>query len=98
MRFVEVKLIKDISNDIPPKGYLSWLDYWEKKKGLKAKECEFLLCVGEPVIGAKIVKINKSMREYILPICSHCNLQSEDKIFEAWECDLVPVIMMKETD
>jgi hypothetical protein len=91
MSYISVKNKKGTSDQKPPVGYTSWLDFWEKKKGKKATECEARYCNGNADLGGHVIKAGEGGKEYILPLCySHNNLP-EDKVFEAWESDLVPV-------
>lgn len=91
MSFIEVKNKKGTSDKTPPKGYKSWIDFWEKKKGSKSTNCEVMLCSGKAEVGGHVIKSGEGAKEYILPICISCNNKSEDEIFKAWENDLVSV-------
>lgn len=91
MSYINVKNKKGTSNNNPPYGYTSWLDFWEKKKGTKATVCEARGCSGNPDVGGHVIKAGQGPKEYILPICYTHNNLSEDKVYEAWESDLVPV-------
>ena len=91
MSFIEVKNKKGTGEKNPPSDYDSWLDFWEKKKGKKATECEVLLCKGKPDLGGHVVKVKEGSKEYILPMCYSCNNKPEDEVFKSWESDLVPV-------
>jgi len=94
MAFILVKNKKNTSGKIPPSGYDSWLDFWEQKKGKKATECERLGCnETNDLVGAHVIKSGKGSKEYILPLCkgADCNHTSNDKEFQAWDSDLIPV-------
>lgn len=91
MAFIEVKNKKGTSGNNPPSGYSSWLDFWEKKKGIKATKCEVMSCGGKPDLGGHVIKAGEGGKEYILPMCYGCNNKPENEIFKAWEGDLVPV-------
>ncbi len=88
---VEVKNKKGTSDNTPPPGYSSWLDFWEKKKKSKATRCEVLSCAGAANVGGHVIKVGEGSKEYILPMCYSCNNKPDDDIFKAWEGDLVPV-------
>lgn len=42
MSYIDIKNKKGTADQTPPSGYLSWLDFWEKKKGKKADRCEVI--------------------------------------------------------
>lgn len=91
MRSIYVKNKKGTSDNDPPKGYPSWLDYWEKQKGGTAKYCRISGC-GNPVdVGGHVYIEGEGGKEYILPICHDCNNKPEEARFVAWLGDLVPV-------
>ena len=91
MAFVEVKNKKGTGINLPPAGYTSWLDFWEKKKGKKATQCEVLSCSGGPDVGGHVIKAGEGPKEYILPMCYNCNNKPEAEVFKAWDTDLIPV-------
>ncbi|MDF3822846.1 hypothetical protein P3G55_23310 [Leptospira sp. 96542] len=91
MDFVEVKNKKGTSNKLPPTGYDSWLDFWEKKKGFKASTCEVLLCKNTAKVGGHIIKAGEGGKEYIAPLCYECNNKPDNEVFKIYENDLVPV-------
>lgn len=91
MAVIKVKNKKGTSDKTPPDGYGSWLDFWEKKKGKKATQCEAWQCSGKPDVGGHVIKSGEGNTEYILPLCYDCNNKPEGEEFEAWDTDLVPV-------
>lgn len=91
MGFIEVKNKKGTADKNPPDGYDSWLDFWEKKKDIKATTCEVLACEGSSDVGGHIIKVGDGSKEYILPMCYSCNNKPDDEVFKAWEHDLVSV-------
>ena len=91
MAFIDVKNKKGTADKKPPVGYDSWLDFWEKKKGKKATQCEVMSCKGSSDLGGHVIKAGEGSKEYILPVCSACNNKPEDEVFKAWDTDLVPV-------
>jgi len=66
----------------PPKGYDSWLDYWEQQTGLIAKECHKLGCriTGrDNLVGAHVIKADSVDRHYyIVPLCKGCNNRTDE--------------------
>ena len=91
MAFIEVKNKGGTSKKLPPAGYDSWLDFWEKKKNAKAKKCEVFACGKSADVGGHVIKVGERNKEYILPMCYECNNKPDDETFKAWENDLVPV-------
>lgn len=77
---VEVKNINGTSNDrySSPKGYHSWIDYWENKSGLSfLKYCSCVECQNSAKVGAHVMKTNSSRTWYIIPLCYECNKKTE---------------------
>lgn len=91
MAFIEVKNKKGTGDKKPPSGYDNWLDFWEKKKGKKATECEVMFCHSSPNLGGHVIKAGEGNKEYILPMCSKCNNKPDEEIFKAWDSDLISV-------
>lgn len=91
MVYIKVKNKKGTSEKDPPAGYTSWLNFWERKKGRRATQCEVRSCRGSADLGGHVIKVGEGGKEYILPMCYSCNNKPEDEVFEAWEDDLVPV-------
>lgn len=71
-----------------PNGYASWIDYWEKKTGLKAGFCHALCCYDYATDGAHVNVDGYGDAWYIVPLCHAHNMSS--KSFYA-EGPLVPV-------
>jgi len=92
MSYIDVKNKKGTSGRTPPAGYSTWLDFWEKEKGMKATKCEVLACGGRADLGGHVIKLGEGGREYILPMCYTCNNKTEGEAFKAWEGDLIPVL------
>jgi hypothetical protein len=92
MTYIKIRNKKGTGGDTPPRGYSSWLEYWEKNKNKKATLCEAKLCYNPADVGGHVIKSGMGSEEYILPICHKCNSRSEEEEFEAWNNDLVPVI------
>lgn len=91
MAYVKVKNKIGTSRNVPPNGFNSWLEYWEKKKGKTATQCEVNGCGARNPIGGHVYKAGEGGKEYILPICKTCNNKPDDEEFEAWDTDLVSV-------
>jgi hypothetical protein len=74
-----VKNINGTANRIPPVGYSSWLDFWEKKTGLKATKCNNVACsTTKDLVGAHVIKVNSvDQKWYIVPLCKACNAKTD---------------------
>ncbi len=84
-----VKNLNGTSNNRVPCGYTSWLDFWEKKSGKKARECA--CCYKNAEVGAHVQKANSDDRSwYIVPLCCHCNCISSSEEFTVYDI-LIPV-------
>ena len=57
-----------------PKGYGSWLEYWEANTGRKAYYCGASNCYKTDLVGAHVQKANSTDKHwYITPLCTSCN-------------------------
>ena len=72
-----------------PAGYSSWLDYWEKKTGLKADTCHRVDCYRTATDGAHVQLVNGDNEWYIVPLCHGCNTQYGARFYV--DGPLVPV-------
>ncbi len=68
-----------------PKGYTSWLDYWEKQTGKKAKKCSATDCKETSnLYGAHVIKVyGNDKKYYIVPLCSGCNKRKDEFYVDA---------------
>jgi hypothetical protein len=89
--FADVKNKRGTAHRIPPPGYTSWLDFWEKTKNTKADNCEVVSCIKKAQLGGHVIKVGEGGKEYILPMCYQCNNKPENEVFKAWQLNLVPV-------
>jgi len=61
-----------------PRGYSSWLEYWEVHSGQKAFICSADGCFGTDLIGAHVQKAySNDLRWYIVPLCKSCNQRTD---------------------
>lgn len=73
-----------------PKGYDSWLEYWEKQTKSSKSICGVSDCSNTDLVGAHVQKANSSDENYyITPICNSCNTGRTDEFNVHWE--LIPV-------
>ncbi len=91
MGYVKVRNKKGTGRRVPPRGYRTWLEYWEKKKGQKAKGCMAYGCNGPADVGGHVIRSGRGGKEYILPICRVHNNMPEYEEYTVWEAHLVPV-------
>lgn len=85
----KVKNLNGTSDNRVPYGYDSWLDFWEKKSGKKAKECAH--CSNGAQVGAHVQKADSNDRSWhIVPLCCRCNCKSSSEEFTVYDV-LIPV-------
>lgn len=85
-----VRNVKGSSRYPSPRGYSSWLEYWEEKSASKVTFCSRSGCSNSKLVGAHVQKAYSSDNKwYIIPLCESCNLGS-DELFEV-NGTLVPV-------
>lgn len=83
-----VRNIQEGSRPAPP-GFSSWLDFWEKKTGIKAGTCHRYSCREKATDGSHVQLTDGSNAWYIVPLCHACNMQ-KGKVITV-EGPLVPV-------
>jgi hypothetical protein len=88
----KVKNVTGSSDDVPPKGYDSWIDYWEKRTYTKAVICHRDGCLETNELnGAHVTILDESPDKiYIVPLCNTHNNSNVVESFEVKEI-LVPV-------
>ncbi|NLB65156.1 MAG: hypothetical protein GX803_01630 [Lentisphaerae bacterium] len=91
MSYIVIKNKKGTVEKLPPSGYTSWLDFWERQKGQRAYQCKTIPCDGPADVGGHVIKSGEGGKEYILPLCYECNNKPDDTSFYARESDLVSV-------
>ena len=77
---VKVKNINGTSKDrySNPKGYSSWLDYWENNSiFVTLDKCACIECSDKAEVGAHVKKTYGDNRWYIVPLCYECNKKTE---------------------
>lgn len=57
-----------------PSGYTSWIDFWEKKTGLKANYCKETSCINMATDGAHVQVSGQGDYWYIVPLCHRHNM------------------------
>lgn len=58
-----------------PPGYSSWIDYWERKTGIKAPKCHRTGCNESVSEGAHVQLVDGGNEWYIVPLCHKCNMK-----------------------
>lgn len=86
-----VRNINGSSDNYPPAGYTSWIEYWECQKGRKVSMCSNVKCTGSADVGGHVKKVNGSNEWYIVPICYACNNLSSSTSYEVNDKDLLRV-------
>ncbi len=86
-----VKNIHGSSDNNPPAGYRSWMDFWEKKKMRTASSCSCITCARNAEVGGHVKKEYGSNRWYIVPLCYYHNNPSITYSYEVRDIDLLEV-------
>ncbi|MDR1832090.1 MAG: hypothetical protein LBQ97_05075 [Fusobacteriaceae bacterium] len=74
-----------------PKGYASWLAYWEEQQGRKAPHCLAGICQNAAEVGAQVTKVGvKDKKVYILPVCKPCDEYKDEYLVDESDLVLVP--------
>jgi hypothetical protein len=86
----KVKNVNGSSRFPKPQNYDSWLEYWERQTGKKARSCSAVGCGARTdLVGAHVQKAyGDDKHYYIVPLCSACNQRADTFDVEA---ELVPV-------
>lgn len=82
---VRVRNIKGTSDENPPKGFESWIAYWEfKMKREIPNKCKCpgcnKFCDKKDIEGCHVERISYNMfieGRYIMPLCKQCNHRSD---------------------
>ena len=89
--YITVKNLNGTSDNTPPNGASSWLEYWEQEK-YKPTFCSNAECFEKAEVGGHVKKVNQDDGSwYITPLCKKCNAKSSDKTFNVDDDYLVPV-------
>ena len=76
---MKVKNVNGSSRFPAPRGYNSWLDYWEKQTKKRVSACGVMFCSNRDLVGAHVQKANSTDRSnYITPICRACNQRTDE--------------------
>ena len=67
----------DSKTAVLPSGYSSWIDFWEKKTGLKRGICKHETCLSAATDGAHVNVSGHGNYWYIVPLCHKHNLSSD---------------------
>lgn len=89
MASVLVQNISGTSDNPPPRGYDSWLEFWADKRETRPFLCRRCGSLDSDLVGAHVMKVYGGNEWYIVPLCTRCNLTSGN--FYVPEEDLVPV-------
>lgn len=76
-----VQNLKGTADNPAPAPYSSWIEYWEKATGEKARICHRLHCLSTQNLVGAHVKLDKSYEDnrwWIVPLCQSCNCKQEE--------------------
>lgn len=90
---VTVHNLNGTGDNSKPKGFTSWKDWWENRKGRRFGKCSKYGCNNNAVHGAHVQKTSYIFGNewYIVPLCASCNQLSGKQQFEVDDNDLLPV-------
>lgn len=80
------------SNEALPRGFNSYLEYWEEKKNRRIEKCSNLVCKKDAKHGAHVFRKNTGKFTYIVPLCAECNNHNNNDYFEVNEIELVELV------
>ena len=87
---IRVKNLNGTADNGRPFGYLSWKNYWERKKGKPFGICSCTGCFERAEVGAHVlIDSTTDNRWYIVPLCIHHNVSNKNQVFTVNEADLV---------
>ncbi len=86
-----VKNINGSSDNLPPRGYCSWKEFWEAKKNRRFSRCSCINCLGNAEVGGHVKKVNGTNAWYITPICVRHNNLPDTVSYVVRDDDLLPV-------
>ncbi len=102
--YLQVKNMKNTSDNKVPDGYNSWKDYWEKKSGRRFEICSEKDCNSRAEHGAHVKIMSRTIIEAleitdkfgtdkcIVPLCDeHNNVNNTEAFFVATK-NLVPIV------
>lgn len=88
----KVHNLNNTTDRIPPKGYATWRDWWEDRKGRKFDTCSCSDCTSAAEVGAHVQKhISTDRKWYIVPLCRRCNTKNSSESFYVRDYDLEPI-------
>lgn len=74
-----VKNLNGTADNKAPYGYISWLDFWEKKSGKKAHECAH--CRAKATVGAHVQKASIEVADGLSYLCVKNATKSLQRMF-----------------
>ena len=69
MTYTVTNIKGNSSRDVLPSGFISWIDFWEKKSGKKAVFCNCASCTKFAHEGAHVNVDGHGNYWYIVPLC-----------------------------
>ena len=86
-----VKNISGSSDNLPPRGYYSWKEFWESRKNRRFSKCSCITCSRNAEVGGHVKKAFGANTWYIVPICTGHNNLPDTVSYEVRDDDLLPV-------
>ena len=74
-----------------PKGFDTWIEYWQKKKKSKAVSCSNVQCLSKRIAGVQ-VRYAYAEHTKLVPLCERCRTElSKGKILSVLDAMLLPI-------
>lgn len=90
--YIEVRNINGTGDNLPPRGYSSWLDYCTRNFILPEVSipCSNFACDNQAEVGGHVKLVDSNDRRwFITPLCKKCNAKSDSYYVD--ESKLEPV-------
>ena len=92
--YVKVRNINGTSDNLPTRGYTSWLDYWIKKikPNTNYVHCSNKTCDRLAEVGGHVKRVNvKDDSWFITPLCKSCNGKVSSETYFVSKDKLCPI-------
>ena len=90
---IAVQNVSSTSKKQAPKGYSTWKEWWESRKGRKFSTCSSIGCTNLAEVGAQVKKSEVVDRMwYIVPLCKSCSQISGTEPFHVRYYDLEAIL------
>ena len=91
--YAKVKNLNGTTDNYPPEGYSSWIDWWRAQTNSYAPylPCANKNCSNAAEVGGHVKLDSNNKRWFIVPICRACNRKPSSETYLVDSDDLAPV-------